>query len=309
MRGLVIASVLAVTHVSAAEPANPASPGTDPATDAGASFQRGRELARLGRFDAACVEFARSYELDPALGTAVNLADCLERQGKLYRAWELFDRVARNSQTVQSRARLARQRADALEARYARIVVTLRDPSVPGLAVRIGDRQVAPAAEIRDLIEPRDVEIVAAVPGRPAFRTVLHAAAGAIAQVDVPGFAAPPEAVAAPSRRRRSRVYLADAIAGTGTVGLGISLGLAISAKRQYNAAIDGDCAAGRTAPCRQHVEQAGHRADLATGFVIGGAVLVAAAAAVYFTAPRDIVGVAPIATGREIGLGVVGRF
>jgi phosphotransferase system glucose/maltose/N-acetylglucosamine-specific IIC component len=62
-------------------------------------------------------------------------------------------------------------------------------------------------------------------------------------------------------------------------------------------------------AHCQQEVEQAGHRADIATGFAIGGAALVAAAAAVYFTAPRETVQVAPIATGRALGLGVVGRF
>lgn len=301
MRSLAIATVLSVARVAAAEPADTSA--------ASASFQRGRDLAKLGRFDEACVEFETSYELDPALGTAVNLADCLEHQGKLYRAWELFDRVARRSQNVQSRARLARRRADALEARFARVTVTVREPSAPGLAVRIGDRQVTPAAEIRELIEPRDIEIVATVPGRPAFRTTLHAVAGQAAQVDVPAFAAVlDEAPATP--RRRSRVYLAGAIGGAGAIGLGVSLDLAITARRRYNAAIDGIC---RQAPggaaCRQQVDSAGHRADLATGFVIGGAALVGAAVAVYVFAPRETVQIAPIATGRELGLGVAGRF
>ena len=305
MRGPALAIVLAVTRIASAQPS------ADEAGEAGEAFRRGRDLAKLGRFDAACVEFARSYELDPALGTAVNLADCLERQGKLYRAWELFDRVARNSQGLQSRARLARQRADALEARCARVVIRIGDPSVPGLAVRIGDRPVAPAAEIRDLIEPRDVEVVATVPGRPAFRASLHAVAGGTAEVEIPAFAAPLDAAPPPAPvRRRSRVYLAGAIGGAGAIGLGVSLGLAISARRQYSAAIDGDCTRpGREAACRSQVDAAGHRADLATGFSVGGAVLAAAAAAVYFTAPRDAVQIAPIATDRALGLGVVGRF
>jgi len=303
MRGLAIATVLAVTRVALADPV-PASAPVD-ATEAGAAFQRGRELAKLGQFDEACVEFARSYELDPALGTAVNLADCLERQGKLYRAWELFDLVARNAQSGQSRARLARQRADTLDARAARVIVTMHPPFAPGLALRVGDRQVAPAAEIRDLIEPSDLEIVATLPGHPAFRAVVHAVAGATAQVDVPAFAPPSDAAGPAPPRRRSRVYFAGAIGGAGAIGLGVSLGFAISAKRQYDAARVDPCGS----PCRDGIERAGHRADIATGLGIGGAVLVAAAAAVYFTAPRDTVQVAPIATGRELGLGVVGRF
>lgn len=302
MRGLVIATVLAVARVALADPVD--------TTEAGATFQRGRELAKSGRFDEACVAFAKSYELDPALGTAVNLADCLERQGKLYRAWELFDLVARNSQSVQSRARLARQRADALEAKFARVTVTVRDPSAPGLALRIGDRQVAPAAEIHELIEPRDVELVATVPGRPAFRTTLHAVAGATAEVLVPAFPALPDPAAAATRRRRSRVYLAGGIAAAGVAGMGVSLGFAISAKRQYSAALDGDCKQLElAASCRHKVDSAAHRADIATGFVVGGAVLLGAAAAVYVMAPRETVQVAPIATGRELGLGVAGRF
>ncbi|HEX7840158.1 MAG TPA: tetratricopeptide repeat protein, partial [Kofleriaceae bacterium] len=310
MRSLAFATVLGVVRAAAAEPADTG--------EASASFQRGRDLAKLGRFDEACAEFENSYELDPALGTAVNLADCLEHQGKLYRAWELFDRVARDSQNVQSRARLARRRAAALESRFARVIVTIREPSTPGLALRIGDRQVAPAAEVRELIEPRDVEVVATAPGRPAFRTTLHAARGQVAQVDVPAFADPPHEVSAgvpadapvTTRRRRSRVYLAGGLGGAGVIGLGISLDLAITARHRYNAAIDGVCrqAAGGTA-CLEQVDSAGHRADLATGFVLGGAALVGAAVAVYMFAPREPVQVAPLVADRALGLGVAGRF
>ena len=188
MRILVIATVLAAARIAAAGPGDPGD-----ATEASAAFQRGRDLAKLGRYTEACVEFGKSYELDPALGTAVNLADCLERQGQLYRAWELFDLVARSSPNVQSRARLARARADALAARLATVIVTLRDPTARGLAVRIGEHTVTPAREIRDLVEPRDIEVVATVPGRPAFRTTRHAAAGATVTVDVPALSAPDE--------------------------------------------------------------------------------------------------------------------
>src|SRR5262249_13651121 len=124
MRRLAIALVLAAAGVASAEPVD--------ATEAGAVFQQGREAAKAGRFAAAGQRFARSYQLDRARGTAVTRADCLERQGQLRRAWELFDVVARNSQNVQSRARLARQRADALVAKLATVVVTLHEPLAAG---------------------------------------------------------------------------------------------------------------------------------------------------------------------------------
>lgn len=303
MRGLAIAIVLAVTRTAVAAPA-------DAAAEAGAAFRRGRELAKLGRFDAACEEFAKSYGLDPALGTALNLADCLERQHKLYRAWELFDLVARRSQSVKSRARLARRRADALAAKFAKLIIKVREPSAPGLSLRIGDRQITPAAEIRDLIEPRDVDVVASLPGRPAYRARLHPTAGTTTLVEIPAFVALPDAAAVTGWRRRSRVYLAGGAGAAGMISFGASLGLAISARRQYGAAIDGSCIQpGGEAACRREVAGAGHEADLATGFMIGGVVLVGAAAAVYFTAPREAIEIAPIATGSKLGLGVAGRF
>ncbi|HMG53893.1 MAG TPA: hypothetical protein VK601_10430 [Kofleriaceae bacterium] len=313
MRGLVIATVLAVTRIAVAEPAGAgaAEPGT---TEASAAFQRGRELAKLGRFAEACVEFGRSYELDPALGTAVNLADCLERQGELPRAWLLFDRVARDAQGVQSRARLARERADALLARLATVIVRLREPAAPGLAVRIGDHQVTPAAAIRDLVEPRDVEVVATVPGRPAFRAVLHAVAGATVTVEIPALSAPPGDAAA-TRRRRPFVYLAGGLGAAGVIGLGASIGFGLQARGIYRAALDHECLATRITDdagyraCQTQVDRAGTAADRATALAIAGAVLAAAAAAVFLAAPEETIQIAPVATARELGLGVVGRF
>jgi tetratricopeptide (TPR) repeat protein len=308
MRILVIATVLAATRIAAAAPGDP-----DDATEASAAFQRGRDLARLGRYTEACVEFGKSYELDPALGTAVNLADCLERQGQLYRAWELFDLVARSSPSVQSRARLARARADALASRLATVIVTLRDPTARGLAVRIGAHTVTPAREIRDLVEPRDIEVVATVPGRRAFRTTLHAAAGATVTLDVPVLSAPDEP--GEPRRRRSFVYLAGGLGAAGAIGLGASLVVGLGARSDYRAALAHECLPGNLADdagyraCKASVDRAGARADRATGLAVAGAVLGAAAAVVFVTAPREGLQLTPVATGHELGLGIAGWF
>lgn len=333
MRRLAIAIVVAMTATAVAEPPDD--------TEASRIFLQGRELMKLGRFDEACELFTRSYGLDPGLGTAVNLADCLERQGQLRRAWALFDVVARNSQNNQSRASFARQRADALLARFGMVIVKLADPNTAGLAVRIGDRELTPSAEIRDLIEPGDVELVATAPGRPAWRTTLHAVAGTVVTAEIPAFAALREGSDGKTRRRRSRVYLADGLGAAGLLGLGTSLGFAISAKRTYDGAFDHECM--RTPDgvvCTGNgaatIDRAGKRADLATWFAIGGALFVGAAVAVYFTAPPQAlpgsidsgpqrskaqdrpagrgplagtIRLAPVASDHALGLGVSGRF
>jgi hypothetical protein len=309
MRGLAIAIVLAVTRIARAEPAP-----TDEAR-AAEIFQQGRELAKAGQIDEACARFDQSYALDPALGTALNLADCLEHQGHLRRAWELFDVVARNSSTVPSRAQLARQRATALVARLATVVLRVHDAGAPGLSIQLGDQRVQPAPEVRALIEPSDVALVVSAPGQSAWTTRVHGDAGATLTVDVPALVALHDARATETRRRRSRVYLAGGLGAAGVAGLGVALGLALSAKHGYDGAFDGggcvraEPSARCTPDGKATIDRAGQRADLATGFAIGGVVLAGVAAALWWTAPDEMIQVAPIATAGALGVGVGARF
>lgn len=309
MRWLALVVVLAVTKIAVAEPD----------ATAGEMFQQGRDLAKQGRYAEACALFARSYGLEPALGTAVNLADCLERRGELRRAWELFDLVARNSVNVQSRARLARERADALLPRLATLIITLGDPTAAGLVLRIGERDITPAAQLQELLEPGDVELTASVPGKPAFTRVLHAAAGATMTVAIPAFAAL-EAPVTGTRRQRSRMVLAGGLAGVGVIGLGVALGFAVSAKLTYDDAFRHGCnhaptgtqcmtGPDGTSPGARMIHLAGTRADIATTSAIAGAAVAAAGLAVFLTAPSETVRVAPLASDRALGLGIVGRF
>lgn len=295
MRGLAIATVLAVTSIANAQPA-------EPKAQAGALFQQARDLVAAGKFAEACPLFDQSYALDPALGTAINLADCLERQGQLRRAWELFDLVARSPRTVASRAALARQRADALARQLATVSVIVHEP---GLAITVGDRALA-AGVSRTVVEPGEIAVHAVRPGR-AFHTVVDVPAGMSVVIDVP-------APDAPTRRRRSRLYLGGGLTVAGAAGLGVSLGFAISAKQLNDRTYDrGDCTHGDPPRCSAAgaaaIDRAGTRADIASVAAIGGAVLAVAGAVVMLTAPRDAIQVLPIAGEREIGLGAIVRF
>jgi len=307
MRALAIAIVVAVTTIAGAEPAK--------SPEAGELFLRARDLAKLGRFTEACALFTRSYDLEPALGTAVNLADCLEREGQLRRAWELFDVVARDSQNNQSRARLARARADLLLGKLATVVITVHEPAVPGLALKLGAHALHPAAEIHELIEPGEVALIATVPGHPAYKTMLHAAAAATVTADIPAFGPSLEPVSE-TRRRRSRVVLAGGLGVAGVASLGASLGFAIASRHSYDQAFGRGCThTSSGVECvassdgKALIDTAGHRADLATGFAIGGAVLAGVAAAVFLTAPTETLQLAPVATSHALGVGIAGRF
>ena len=55
-----------------------------------ALYDEARKLVEAKNFAAACPKFKESYDLDPAGGTLLNLADCYERQGKPALAWTTF---------------------------------------------------------------------------------------------------------------------------------------------------------------------------------------------------------------------------
>jgi len=289
-------------------------------------FEEGRALAKANKYADACDRFEQSFALDAETGTAVNFADCLEHLGKLRRAWQLFDRAADDSLRAGNtvRAKFARDRATALEPKLAVIVLHVAQPAPAGLVVRVGDHDVALADEIRDHVEPGEVDVVALAPDYIEQRTPVRAVAGASSDVNVElqrmrhdanGRPAPtpiPEPPPRPSseplpyahveaqatfERDRGRVHIAYAVGGAGiAIGAG-GLGIALYAKHAY----DDNAAKGDIAAANRDV----HLADVATGFAIVSGACVAAAAILYFTAPRERVVVAP--TGN--GVAIAGRF
>jgi tetratricopeptide (TPR) repeat protein len=90
-------------------------------SEAARLFDEGRTLKETGDTDGACKNFARSYELERAAGTALNLAECEERAGNWEYALELYDGAAKvfeQSDRAES-AKFARERADKLRAAHA----------------------------------------------------------------------------------------------------------------------------------------------------------------------------------------------
>ena len=63
------------------------------AADPGSSedlFSRGRNELKAGHASEALKLFQDSYALQPALGTLLNIADCVERLNRLEQSWQYF---------------------------------------------------------------------------------------------------------------------------------------------------------------------------------------------------------------------------
>ena len=149
-------------------------------------FDEGRVLAAKGKHLEACVLFEKSYELEPAVGTQLNLADCAERDGKPRKAWLLWTAAAEEfERSSDTRAKFARGRADALAGKLATIVVRLEKPRRKGLAVTIAGRTVTPAREIVERVEAGSIEVSAAAPCCKEFRSTVTAEVGRETVVEI----------------------------------------------------------------------------------------------------------------------------
>lgn len=294
-------------------------------------FEEGRALAQQGKYEEACERYSKSYELERAAGTMLNLGDCAERAGQFRRAWLLYDAAARDyEQAGKARpAKFARDRADALAPKLATIVVRLAEPRAEGLTVRIGGRAVPPAPVIVERLDAGAVAIEVGAPGRAPFQTTANAESGAQAVVEVPALRAEQRAAEVPppppkdqqqvrSRRQRSRVVASAAVGGAGVLALGASAVFAWRAVVAYRAfeakerelGCDGVvCSTEDQVLLDGYFDKAALRADLATGFVIGGAVLAAGGAVLFFTAPRERVTISPLAAPGTVGLAAAIRF
>ncbi|MEO8707318.1 MAG: hypothetical protein ABI867_45240 [Kofleriaceae bacterium] len=327
--------ILAIVLVSASARA-------DDASEATRLFEEGRALLEQKNYTEACAKFARSSALDRKPGTQLNLGDCAERGGQLRRAWLLFDDAAREYERIQKSAdarlvdnptspdaardsqvaaagsRFARQRADALSPRLAKVIVRLTGVRPEGLTVRIGDRAVPPATEIVELLDPGVIPVTVTAPGHEPFTSAPRVESGKQAVVEVPELRVPgkpDDRIGAPEAgRQRSRVRIAIALAAGSALAFAVTTAVGLSARSQYNRAeqlCTRDAQQELSCPpgAADDIDSAGTKADFATVTGIAGGLLAAGAFVVYFTAPRESVQIAPIASPNSAGISIFGRF
>jgi hypothetical protein len=272
----------------------------DPAA-AEALFRAGRNALKRGDWDTACASFAKSQELDPAAGTALNLATCEERDGRLASAWQRLREALDLLPAGDDRLPLARQRLAELE------------PRVPHLTVRLAPGTPADARVLRD-----DVEVSGALlgfpqpidPGRHVVVVVargfedraypIESTAGQSAELVVAAGARRATRLGEPRSNRRTLGFVAGGV-GVSAVALGIVTGLTVIQRAEERRSL---------CPCLTMVALANaHSIDAngnllsaisTTAFVVG-AVGLATGAYLVLTSPEDggaTLTLAPSATG-----------
>jgi hypothetical protein len=128
-------------------------------------FREGRALMLEGRYSEACPKIAQSHELEPHVGTLLNLAACHEKTGKIATAWVQYQQAltAAQAEGQPERARLARERIDAIEPRVPWLTVSVpASASAHGLSIALDGAPIQSIAWGKEMPVDPGVHLLAA---------------------------------------------------------------------------------------------------------------------------------------------------
>jgi len=170
-------------------------------------FDEGRAAMARHDYGAAISKLEQSQQLDPAVGTLLNLAECYASLGRTASAWSAYRDASSLAATTRQveRERYAARKAQELEPQLSRLVVIVKPPArVPGLQLT---RNGVPLSEAlwgaAMPVDPGAQHLEAKAPGYQTWKLDVDVTDGAASrQVElselVAEAAAPPAAVPAP---------------------------------------------------------------------------------------------------------------
>ncbi len=318
-RAVLLVGALSVMHASSAQAQTG---GASNRAAAEALFNQGRALVASGHLADACPKFEASEQLDPGLGTLLNLADCYEKLGKTASAWAEYREAIPLARAAGSavRQKFATQRAQALESRLSTLTIRATTRGEEGSTLDIRrDGIPVQAAELGSPIPvdpgPHTVEAVA--PGKQKWSSEVQVADASKIIIEIPALlpvassAAPSggaEPIVAPPLERApqpgagsSQRTLAVAVGVVGLAGVAVGTVFGLSASSKWSDA-KAHCSAypyGCDAQSIDAQSSAKSRASISTVAFIAGGVALGGAALLYFTAGRGkeknmAIGIAP---------------
>jgi hypothetical protein len=186
-RRLLLLQLIALASLSSAAPASAQSV----TTQAQSLFDQGRDLAKAGNFPEACAAFESSQQLDPAVTTLLNLADCRAKNEQLASAWGDFVEANRMARAAgnDKLARVAAKHAEKLRPRLSQLTVAVAtNRKLPGLQLLRGTEPLNPVTWNHALpIDAGTYTFTAKAPGRKSWtKTVTVKAEADVQTVEIP---------------------------------------------------------------------------------------------------------------------------
>jgi hypothetical protein len=290
--------------VCAAPAVTLASEGNKAAAEA--LFNEGRTLMAAGKYADAIGKLKASQDLDPGLGTLLNLAECYERVGRSATAWAQYREIASlaRQQGSKDREELAEQKSKSLEPKLSKLSINLKPGADAATLTIARDGTTVSSAELGVAIpvDPGKHEVTVTAPGKEKWSTTVDVGEGGQTEsVEIPLLADSSSdgtvtaAVGADASSPKSdepsdgstQRTLGIVAGGIGLVGVGLGTFMGLQASSSWSDAKK-ECTAFPNGCSSKGVslkDDASSQATLSTvGFIVGGVGL-AAGAVLFFTA------------------------
>lgn len=296
--------------------ANAQSPGAS--AEAEQLFRDGKSLMAAGDYAQACEAFAGSMRQEPLPTTAVNLADCREKNQQYASAWGAFleaARLARSRPELDALRALAESRAKTLEPRLSRLTIVVSDDrAVPGLVITRNGVPIEAAAWNRAMPVDGDTYLVEG--NAPSFEPwsarVKVGAAQDAQTLAMPALVQLTIATAAPTKARPARLTgtrkAALGLGAGGLLGLGAGLVLELKSRGTYD-----DAKTAATADERHNLTDEANQQRL-FGTIAAGAGIALIGAGVYLwvkgkPGASDHLALRPTIAPNGVTASLTGRF
>lgn len=261
-------------------------------------FKKGKKLLAEKRYAEACTAFEDSDRLDPGIGAKLNVAKCYQEWGKLASAWRWYSDAEQ----------MAKDAKDDRESKIHALIEEL-DRNVPRLTLKAApDANTSGVVLKLDGVEidvhtlgterrvdpgPHQVEYI--VNGKSRSRMVPVERSSEV-NLELPRKPRAPSTPATGMVRKpgddpgQTRRLVGLGAAGAGGLTIVIAGVVTLRARSDYQHALSGYCRDATTmcdATGLARTHSARHHANIATGFAIGGAAVVAGGLYLYFTNPK----------------------
>ena len=295
-RVALVLGLVALTSIASAEPT------------ADEYFKQGRALFKSKRYAEACAEFEHSQQLDPAIGTLYNIAQCDAEIGKLATSLAAYRDVIAHD-TNATRRKAATEAAKKLEPRVPRLVVKA------DADVELALDGVKITADTATPVDLGKHQISAQQPGHQDFhKTVVMSDEGQTVAINaklveaaptpvhvvierherpplaVKEYVPPPPPPREHSHRRT--IGIATTAVGVAALGTGAVFGLLARSKWSAAKAVCNNsttCTSQADADAAAHLgAQAHSRATASTSFAIAGGVIATVGIVLFATAPSE---------------------
>jgi hypothetical protein len=267
------------------------------AQDARALFEEGIRASQRGDSRAACDLFERSFKLEPAGGTQLNIAGCQETRGDYVEAYNSFaDARARAEKDGKSeRVEVARVRMEALAPKVARIVVRPAEPLGPTRRILVDSVEAPSLVERPRAVHPGTHAVAVMAGPDTVWSANPSTSVGTLTELTMPALEpsgadakkpTPETPTKAPSTSgsSSSQKTIGLVVGGIGIVALGVCGVTGVLAIGKKNSAQDESKQ--NAAQANKTVDEGRTIADISTVTGIVGGVALVTGVVLFLTAP-----------------------